>query len=113
MGWLPPAAAEKTAPTLVAALGDLTKAMRLLGGEPSALQNRLQECRRRVEAAWLQAHGIVLEVLAAKPEVSAGASIEVEAELLVRGNTMSFCRPCRRARGQAGRWSPWRLRFSR
>ena len=77
---------ERTAPCLAAALGDLAKGMRLLGGEPTALQNRLRECRRRVEAAWLQAHGLVLEVLAEKPEVVAGGKVEVQSELFVRGN---------------------------
>ena len=77
---------EKTAPSLAAALGILTKAMQVLGGEPSVLLSRLRECRRRVEAAWLQAHGLVLEVLAAKPEVVAGGRVEVEAELFLRGN---------------------------
>ena len=77
---------EKTIPSLAAALGGLSKAMRVRGGAPSALRGRLLECRRRVEAAWLQAHGLVLEVLAAKPEVVAGERVQVEAELFLRGN---------------------------
>ena len=81
-----PQRSEKTAPCLAAALGDLTKAMRILGGEPSALQSRFRECRRRVEAAWLQAHGLVLEVLASEPEVVAGGRVDVQAELFLRGN---------------------------
>ena len=77
---------EETAPFLATALRCLTKAMWTLGGKPSALHGRLQECRRRVEAAWLQAHGLALEVLAAEPNVVAGGRVEVEAELFLRGN---------------------------
>ena len=77
---------EKTIPSLAAALGGLSKAMRAPGDAPPALQGRLLECRRRVEAAWLQAHGLVLEALAAKPEVVPGGTVEVEAELFLRGN---------------------------
>ena len=78
---------EQTAPALTAALGALRQAMRMLDGEPPALHNRLLECQQRVEAAWLQAHGVALEVLAARPDVVAGDSVDVEAELFVRGNT--------------------------
>ena len=77
---------EETAPSLATALSALKKAMQALGGESSALHNRLRECYRRVEAAWLQAHGLALEVLAAEPKVVAGGRVEVEAELFLRGN---------------------------
>ena len=77
---------EKTVPALAAALGDLVRAARAPDGVPPALLGRLRECRRRVEAAWLQAHGLVLDVLAAQPEVVAGGKVEVAAELFLRGN---------------------------
>ena len=78
---------EQTAPTLAAALGGLRKAIQMLDGQPTALHDRLQECQRRIEAAWLQAHGLALEVLAAQPDVVAGGSVDVEAELFLRGNS--------------------------
>ena len=78
---------ERTAPVLTAALGVLTNAIRILDGEPAALHDRLRECRQRVETAWLQAHGLALEVLAAQPDVIAGGSVNVEAELFLRGNS--------------------------
>ena len=78
---------EQTAPTLAAALGGLKKAIRMLDGQPTALHDRLRECQRRIEAAWLQTHGLALEVLAAQPDVAAGGSVDVEAELFVRGNS--------------------------
>jgi LmbE family N-acetylglucosaminyl deacetylase len=77
---------ERTAPILAAALGVLRNTLQMLDGEPPALHGRLQECQRRVEAAWLQAHGLALDVLTAKPEVVAGGSVDVEAELFLRGN---------------------------
>ena len=77
---------EQTAPALTAALGALRQAMRMFDGDAPALHNRLLECQRRVEAAWLQAHGVALEVLATKPDVVAGGSVDVEAELFLRGN---------------------------
>ena len=78
---------EQTAPTLAAALGGLTKAIQMIDGQPTALHDRLQECQRRIKAAWLQAHGLALEVLAAKPDVVAGGTVDVEAELFLRGNS--------------------------
>ena len=78
---------ERTAPMLVAALGALGKIMQKLDGEAPAMLSRLQECQRRIEAAWLQAHGLALEVLAMKPDVVAGGSVDVEAELFRRGNS--------------------------
>lgn len=77
---------EETGPVLAAALAAITKALNAHGGVPPALQGRLQACRRRVEAAWLQAHGVALEVLAAEAEVNAGGATDVEAELFLRGN---------------------------
>ena len=77
---------ERTAPTLAAGLGALTNAIRMLDGEPTALHDRLRECQRRIEAAWLLVHGVALEVLAAKPDVIAGGSVDIEAELFLRGN---------------------------
>ena len=77
---------EQTAPALAAALGGLKKAIQMLDGQPTVLHDRLRECQRRIEAAWLQAHGLALEVLAAQPDVVAGASVDVEAELFLRGN---------------------------
>ena len=76
----------QTASTLTAALGALRQAMRMLDGDPPALHDRLRECQRRIEAAWLQAHGLALEVLAARPDVVAGGSVDVEVELFVRGS---------------------------
>ena len=81
---------ERTAPVLAAGLGALTRAIQLLDGEPSALRGRLRECQRRVEAAWLQARGVALDVLAAKPDVIAGGSVDVEAELFLRGSGNSI-----------------------
>ena len=78
---------EEMVPSLATALSALKKAMQALGGKPSALQSRLRECYRRVEAAWLQAHGLALEVLSAEPKAVAGGRVEVEAELFLRGNT--------------------------
>ena len=78
---------ERTAPSLVAALGTLTKITRQLDGESPATLSRLQEWQRRVEAAWHQAHGLALEALAMKPDVVAGDTVDVEAELFLRGNT--------------------------
>lgn len=77
---------EQTVPALAAALGGLRKAIQMLGGQPTALHDRLRECQRRIEAAWLQAHGLALEVLAAQPDAVAGGSVDVEAELFLRGN---------------------------
>ena len=77
---------EQTAPALAAALHALREVMRMLNGESVALHDRLRECQRRIEAAWLQAHGLALEVLAAQPDVAAGGSVDVEAELFLRGN---------------------------
>lgn len=76
---------EQTASILVAALGALRN-ITMLDGEPTPLHNRLRECQQRVEAAWLQAHGLALEVLAAQPDVAAGGSVDVEAELFLRGD---------------------------
>ncbi len=78
---------ERTAPTLAVALGALREAMRMLDGELPALHGRLQECQRRIEAAWLQARGLALEALAMKPDVIAGGSVDIEAELFLRGNS--------------------------
>ena len=78
---------EQTVPALAAALGGLKKAIQMLDGQPTALHDRLRECQRRIEAAWLQAHGLALEVLAAQPDVVAGGGVDVEAELFVRGNS--------------------------
>ena len=78
---------ERTAPMLAAALGALRKMVQELDGKSPAMLGRLQECQRRVEAAWLQAHGLALEVLAMKPDVVAGGSVDVEAELFLRGNS--------------------------
>ena len=78
---------EGTAPALVAGIGALTNAIHMFDGQPAALHDRLQECQRRVEAAWLQAHGLALEVLAAQPDVVAGGSVDVEAGLFLRGNS--------------------------
>ena len=77
---------HQTAPRLAAALGALRNIMSMLDGASPTLHSRLQECQRRVEMAWLQAHGLALEVLAAKPDVAAGGSVDVEAELFLRGN---------------------------
>ena len=77
---------EQTAGALAAALGALRQAARMLDGDAPALHDRLQACQRRVETAWLQAHGLALEVLAAQPDGVAGGSVDVEAELFVRGN---------------------------
>lgn len=77
---------EQTAGALAAALGALRQAARMLDGDAPALHNRLQACQRRVETAWLQAHGLALEVLAAQPDGVAGGSVDVEAELFLRGN---------------------------
>ena len=85
-GQFHPQRPEQTAPKLAAALGALTNAIQMLNGAPAALDDRLRECRRRIEAAWLQVHGVALEVLAVKPDMVAGDSVDVEAELLVRGN---------------------------
>ena len=81
-----PQRSEQTVPALAAALHTLREAIRMLNGESVALHDRLWECQRRIEAAWLQAHGLALEVLAAQPDVVAGASVDVEAELFLRGN---------------------------
>ena len=78
---------DQTASTLVAALDALTNAIQMLDGEPAALHDRLRECQRRIESAWLQVHGVALETLAAKPDVIAGGSVDVEAELFLRGNS--------------------------
>ena len=77
---------ERTAPMLAAALAALRKTIQILDGGPPALHSRLRECQRRIEAAWLQTHGLALEVLAAKPDVIAGGSVDIEAELFLRGN---------------------------
>ena len=78
---------EQTAPMLAAALAALRKTNQMLDGGPPALHSRLRECQRRIEAAWLQTHGLALEVRAAKPDVVAGGSVDVEAELFLRGNS--------------------------
>ena len=78
---------EQTAPTLAAALGELRKILPMLDGDPPALHGRLRECQRRIEAAWLQAHSLALEVLAMKPDVVAGGAVDIEAELFLRGNS--------------------------
>ena len=78
---------EQTAPMLAAALADLRKTIQILDGGPPALHSRLRECQRRIEAAWLQTHGLALEVRAAKPDVTAGGIVDVEAELFLRGNS--------------------------
>ncbi len=78
---------ERTAPMLVAALGALRKIMQKLDGESPAMLSRLQECQRRIEAAWLQAHGLALEVLVMKPDVVVGGTVDIEAELFLRGNS--------------------------
>ena len=77
---------EQTAPRLAAALDALGNVMERLNGASAACHERLLECRRRVETAWLQAYGLALDVLAAEPQVVAGGKVEVEAELFVRGN---------------------------
>ena len=78
---------EQTAPMLAAALAALRKTIQILDGGPPALHSRLRECQRRIEAAWLQTHGLALEVRAAKPDVTAGGIVDVEAELFLRGNS--------------------------
>ena len=77
---------EQTAPKLAAALGALRNIASMLDGEATPLHSRLRECQQRVEAAWLQSCGLALEVLAAQPDVAVGGSVDVEAELFLRGN---------------------------
>ena len=105
---------EKTVPSLAAALGDLVQAARAPDGAPPALLGRLRECRRRVESAWLQAHGLVLDVLAAQPEVVAGGRVEVEAELFLRGNAdVVAVVPAGEVPARAGGWSALTARHGR
>ena len=78
---------EQTAPMLAAAIAALRKTIQILDGGPPALHSRLRECQRRIEAAWLQTHGLALEVRATKPDVTAGGIVDVEAELFLRGNS--------------------------
>ncbi len=77
---------EWTAPKLAVALGALRKIMSMLDGAPPVLHSRLRGFQRRIESAWLQASGLALEVLATEPDVIAGGTVDVEAELFVRGN---------------------------
>jgi LmbE family N-acetylglucosaminyl deacetylase len=87
---------EQTAPLLLNALRTLRLAVQRLHGpehpsmQPSSpdmrgLHTRLQAHMHRVEAAWTQACGIAFEVLAHQPQVFAGETFEVEAELFIRG----------------------------
>lgn len=77
---------ERTARRLVVALGALRAITLLLAGESQVLDSRLRECQRRTEAAWLQIHGLALEVLAAKSDVTAGGTVDVEVEMFLRGS---------------------------
>ncbi|MEE8303794.1 MAG: hypothetical protein V3S24_15320, partial [Candidatus Tectomicrobia bacterium] len=87
---------EHTTPILVNALRALRLAVQRLNrpqkDSPSqpppdvrALRHRLQEQIRRVESVWTQACGMALDVLAPQPQVVAGETFEVEAELFMRG----------------------------
>ncbi|MEE9148021.1 MAG: PIG-L family deacetylase, partial [Candidatus Tectomicrobia bacterium] len=87
---------DATAPLLLNALGTLRLAVQRLNrpeqGAPQepapdlgALRNRLQAQIQRVESAWTQACGIALDVLAPQPQVVAGETFEIEAELFIRG----------------------------
>ncbi len=84
---------EATAPALLSALRALRQAAQVVH-EPStpelmALDQRLQAHIQRVEAAWIQAAGIALEVLSPQPEVMAGEALDIEAALYVRGEEAS------------------------
>lgn len=89
---------EKTAPILLQALRALKLAVQLLHRpearsphKPSpdvrALRDRLQAHIHRAAAAWTQASGIALDVLAPQSQVVAGETFEVDADLFMRGVT--------------------------